>query len=494
MSPGPHSFVARMPNEPGALHKAAAVLKRHNGNIERIQYDTRIDPNTVFFELSADEHDLRNALDELDSMGYLRRTLPVPAYLKFDITLPHVPGALFDFLDMITGTGTNIAYLDYDETIPRGGPLRVAVVIDDGSRARQLLDGLKTRYPLEIIEHSSVNEDLDSTVFYVRFAQEVRSLIPGVDEDFLLGFLHESNHIAQELTRRGEDPRKVLRSILDSGRMLKQSVGAGCTEMYSHDVPGGLLHCIQFPCGGNSYLLDIGARLVIDTGFGSYRQHLMACIRELGWNMDDIDAVLITHGDTDHCGSAWSLGAEVYMSPQAYDIVSHCDRSHGSEAEGGLLETFYTRMIGLFSEADEPGETVLLKGGSGSLHGFDVRAELEIAGVSVTVLEGKGGHQEGQVFFLFPGSNMIFTGDSLINFSTLTEERKEYMTLAKVLMTSVNVDSSRAKRERDMLLGLIDSYQNESGSVLMVCPGHGGVSMLNDDGLVPWHQANALRP
>ncbi len=487
MSPNPHSFVARMPNEPGALHIAAAVLKRHNGNIERIQYDTRIDPNIVFFELSAEGDDLQAALDELDAMGYLRRSLPVPAYLKFDITLPHMPGALFDFLEKITGTGTNIAYLDYDETVPRGGPLRVAVVIDDGSRANKLLDNLKSIYPLEIIEHSSVNEDLDSNVFYVRFAQEIRSLIPGVNEDFLLGFLHESNHIAQELTRRGEDPRKVLRTILDSGRMLKDSVKPGCAEVDTIEVPGGEVHCIQFPCGGNSYLLNIGAKIVIDTGFGSYREHLIDCIKDLGWQLDDIDAVLITHGDTDHCGSAWSLKTDVHMSPQAYDIVSHCDRSHGSESQGGLLETFYTRMIGLFSDADDVGDTVLLEGGNGSMHGFEIQTEIDICGTRVTAIKGRGGHQEGQLFFLFPDSNMIFTGDSLINFSTLSEERKEYMTLAKVLMTSVNVDSVRAKEERDLLLDLIRAYQGDSGKPLMVCPGHGGVSAFKDNALITWH-------
>ena len=247
------------------------------------------------------------------------------------------------------------------------------------------------------------------------------------------------------------------------------------------------MHCIQFPCGGNSYLLDIGARIVIDTGFGSYREHLMACIRDIGWELDDIDAVLITHGDTDHCGSAWSLRTDVHMSPQAFDIVSHCDRSHGSESEGGLLETFYTRMIDLFSDADDVGSTILLQGDNGSMHGFDIQSELNIRGIPVIVIKGRGGHQEGQLFFLFPGSDMIFTGDSLINFSTLSSERKEYMTLAKVLMTSVNVDSVKAKEERDLLLDLIQAYQNESGTPLMICPGHGGVSAFRGNALVPWH-------
>ncbi len=43
------SFIACMPDKPGALHRAAEIITRHRGNINRIQYDRRIDPQTVFF-------------------------------------------------------------------------------------------------------------------------------------------------------------------------------------------------------------------------------------------------------------------------------------------------------------------------------------------------------------------------------------------------------------------------------------------------------------
>lgn len=45
-----YSFIARMPNEPGALHRAAEIIKSYSGNINRIQYDRRIDPATVFLK------------------------------------------------------------------------------------------------------------------------------------------------------------------------------------------------------------------------------------------------------------------------------------------------------------------------------------------------------------------------------------------------------------------------------------------------------------
>jgi hypothetical protein len=49
------SFVVQMPHEPGALHRAAAPCHRYAANINRLQYNRRIDPATVFFEVTADK-------------------------------------------------------------------------------------------------------------------------------------------------------------------------------------------------------------------------------------------------------------------------------------------------------------------------------------------------------------------------------------------------------------------------------------------------------
>lgn len=478
-----YAFVARMPDEPGALHRAAEVLKRHRGNIERIQYDQRIDANTVFFEIGADDETYREAMDELEGMGYLRLALPVPAYLKLDVWLPNVPGSLFDLLEHVTASGSNIAYLDYDETAPRGEPLRLAVVLEDGSRANVLLDGLKARYPLRILEHSSTGEELDRTVFYIRFAQELRPMLEEGEDDFLLEFLNDSNRISQELRRRGEDPVDALRSILDSGKMLRDSVAYGCHDVAPIEVPGGMLHCIQFPCGGNAYLIDAGARLLVDTGFGSYHAALEEALATAGTTTEELDAVLITHADADHCGSAGRLRAPVWMSEAAWRVLQQGDRSYGSGIEGSMLESFYTRMISLFSDFRPPEDFNAVGGGEGEIHGLPVKGRMRFSGLECVALSGLGGHQEGQVFFLFPSLGLLFSGDSLINFASLDDESREYMTLAKVLMTTVNVDSAKAKREREGLLDLAARWQEENGRPLLICPGHGDPSVLEEGSL-----------
>ncbi len=54
-----YSFVAHMPDEPGSLHRAAEIIKHYDGNINRIQFDRRIDPGTVFYEVTATEASYR---------------------------------------------------------------------------------------------------------------------------------------------------------------------------------------------------------------------------------------------------------------------------------------------------------------------------------------------------------------------------------------------------------------------------------------------------
>jgi glyoxylase-like metal-dependent hydrolase (beta-lactamase superfamily II) len=102
------------------------------------------------------------------------------------------------------------------------------------------------------------------------------------------------------------------------------------------------------------------------------------------------------------------------------------------------------------------------------------------------VLESLGGHLHGHVFFLCSEAGLLFTGDCLINFDSLTKEREDFATLAKNLMTTVNVDSERARKERKALLeiaGELDAQLWAKGQRLLVCGGHGTISTVETEGL-----------
>jgi hypothetical protein len=89
-------------DEPGSLEKVARVITECNGNINRIHYDRRIDPVTVFFEVTAEEERASRIAQELQAMGFLQSSLPAPGFLKFAVYLPHRPGSLHEFLDNTT--------------------------------------------------------------------------------------------------------------------------------------------------------------------------------------------------------------------------------------------------------------------------------------------------------------------------------------------------------------------------------------------------------
>ncbi len=170
-----YSFVARMPDKPGALHRAAEIVKSYAGNIIRIQYDRRIDPATVFFEVAAEPESYSLMKRDLHALGYLQESLPTLGFLKLSVYPPHEPGSLFELLTYVTGGGGEHRYIDFDDRRPDPpGRVTISLNVEETAIVESLLDRLKSRYRLEILEYDTTGEKLDDTVFYVRFAQAVR--------------------------------------------------------------------------------------------------------------------------------------------------------------------------------------------------------------------------------------------------------------------------------------------------------------------------------
>src|SRR5512136_2486873 len=213
-----------MPDAPGSLHRAAEIIKKYEGNINRIQYDRRIDPATVFYEVTASEEAFSYITRDLTRIGYLQTSLKPLNFLKVCVYLPHQPGALYEFLKITTSVGANIAFIDFDDKGRHPDRLTVSLNLEQTSVVEYLLDLLKSRYRLEILEYDTTGRHLDDTVFYVRYAQAIRDLIGESEEDFLLSFLADTNHIVQELMDRGNDPRKVFESILLTGKTLQATI------------------------------------------------------------------------------------------------------------------------------------------------------------------------------------------------------------------------------------------------------------------------------
>ncbi|MDD1705497.1 MAG: MBL fold metallo-hydrolase [Methanoregulaceae archaeon] len=489
-----YSFIARVPNHPGALHNTARVVKREKANINRIQFDQRIDPYIVFFEVSCPEEAYGRIEEGLARMGYLQDTLRPLNILKFFIFLPHEPGALFEFLNTTTRHHANISYIDFDDRGRHPERLTITVSLEENSSAERLLDALKSRYRIEILEYDTTGKKLDDTVFYIRFAQELREIIGESEDPFLLSFLGDINHAVQELMNLGQDPKKIFDSFLATGRTLTRTTGDGFyADMQTIPLsPEITLTCIQPPAGGNVYLIDtpMGCTMV-DTGYGIYARDISAIIRKVvRGGKDAIRQIIVTHADADHCGAGGEYGIPASMHPGTLAIIRAANRAYGSRSEASVLEEIYTTMINLFSQISPPKEVSLFDSRTGGTRaGFPVLSTLDVGGYRFEVLEGLGGHTHGQIYLFCEELGVMFTADTLINFGHLSPERAEYNTLAVILVTSVNVDSVAAKTERRNLTNLA---RETTGSFAggrtrcLVCCGHGPVSVIEDKEFIPF--------
>jgi glyoxylase-like metal-dependent hydrolase (beta-lactamase superfamily II)/ACT domain-containing protein len=481
-----------MPDAPGSLHRAAEILKKYEGNINRIQYDRRIDPATVFYEVTASDEAFEKITRDLAKIGYLQTSLKPLNFLKFCLYLPHKPGALYDFLNFTTSAGANIAFIDFDDKGRHPDRLTVSLNLEQSSVVDQLLDHLKSRYRLEIIEYDTTGKHLDDTVFYVRYAQAIRELIGESEEDFLLSFLADTNHIVQELMDRGNDPQKVFESILLTG----QTLGTTTNEKFSADVQKfpltehSNLFCFQVPCGGNIFLINTpDENVMIDTGYGIYHDDVKKMLSRYGFSGErKVSRIFITHADADHCGAAGFFTAPVFLHKDTLAIIKKNNRAYGSRSEHSVLEEFYTKMINLFSKFNAPVQVQCFDDNPVTMRGiFSVLGTVIMGDIELEVLEGLGGHTCGQIYLYSQKLGLLFAGDSVINFSSLTKERADYSSLAAFLVTSVNVDSELAKKERKALLDLAletDAKLVTAGRRCLVCGGHGAVSVLEGTRLI----------
>ncbi|MDD1677119.1 MAG: MBL fold metallo-hydrolase, partial [Methanomicrobiales archaeon] len=454
-----YSLIARLPDERGTLQKAAGVIMLHGGNITRIHYDRKIDATTVFFELQATPTDFAGIENELRSRGYLRTALPVPGLLKFTIGLPHRTGALHEFLEFTTAAGANIAYIDFDERGRDARKVTITLTLEKILEVDSLLTVLQARYPLEILTYDTTGDQLDDTVFYLRFAQQLRALTGEENDAFLMQLLGDINHIVQELTFRGKDPVQVFERILRTGRRLRDTRTKGFyadIQRFSPVADSDLL-CAQLPCGGNVFRFSsCGESLQIDTGYGIYHSEIAGMLKWCSAGQTWIDRVLITHADADHSGGAGFCTGPVIMSEGTRDVIRTANRAYGSRSAGSILEEVYTHLINLFSGCNPSHDPTLFPRREGALMmgAFPILAHMTVGTVEFIVLESLGGHLFGQVYLVAPGAGLLFTGDSLINFSSISSERMEFNGYADFLMTTVNVDSEQARSERSGLIAL----------------------------------------
>ena len=482
-----YAFVTTIPNLTGALQRGVAIITEHNGNINRIHFDRGIAPCTVFFEVTATAEKYEHIRRELADIGYLQTTLETFACLKIHVHLPHESGGLNDFLKMTTGAGAEITSITFDDAGIHPDRVTICMSVRESSPVEELLHALKSHYPIEVLEFDNTGQSLDDTVFYLRFAQKMRTLIDTPDDDFLLRFLGEINHTAQDLTARGENPKMVFQNVLGAGEYIALT----CKDGFYADVQvltlseEVTLYAIQLPSGGNIYLFrTLDGIEMLDTGYGVYYPDVMQLFAAYGLPVtEELTRIIVSHGDADHCGAGGFFDVPALMHPATWEIIRTGNRAWGSRSAGMVLEEVYTTMIALYSRWNPPEEKNIYLIGMENEEKrsiFPIIGRITIGDLAFEILETPGGHQVGELVLYCPKEGYLFTADSFMNFASLTEERRRYNSYADFLVTSVNVDSDIARTERHALSGIAQEFTSETGRPSTIFGGHGAVSEYRD--------------
>lgn len=215
----------------------------------------------------------------------------------------------------------------------------------------------------------------------------------------------------------------------------------------------------------NFYLLENEDGLVlVDAGLPGHYGQLKQAVAGLGWGLDDIKAVLITHGHPDHTGLAERIrketGAAVWVTEADAPILAGGPRRALSLAkpERGMLPYLLRRPASIVTPAH-----------MARLGGFTAKpvqvTRTFVAGQTLSEVPGGPvaiavpGHTAGSVAFFFAERRLLFTGDALVTHDPMTGVRGP-----TTVSRAFTCDSAQALGSLDNLADL---------GVDVVLPGHG---------------------
>jgi glyoxylase-like metal-dependent hydrolase (beta-lactamase superfamily II) len=215
-------------------------------------------------------------------------------------------------------------------------------------------------------------------------------------------------------------------------------------------------------------VLEDGAATAVDAGLPGYAKTLDADLREHGLEPARIEAVVLTHSDSDHTGLAGPLreaGARVLIHTDDTRTLAQPGPKSGDAAPAKFVRELWRpalwRFMGHMMRA-------------GGAHPPKLEADATFTDGDVLDVPGRPqvmhtpGHTAGHSALLFGARGVLFVGDALCTWNPITGRRAP-----QLMPRFTNEDNSACVDSLDAIAGA------DAGVLL---PGHGD----------PWHGAPAV--
>jgi glyoxylase-like metal-dependent hydrolase (beta-lactamase superfamily II) len=189
----------------------------------------------------------------------------------------------------------------------------------------------------------------------------------------------------------------------------------------------------------NWYLIEQNGRLTaVDAGLRGHARTLASDLAALGKRPQDVEAVVLTHSDSDHTGVAPILqeaGARVLIHADDEATLRKPAPKDGDGAPRHLVKLMWRpRFWRFFGHMARQGG-----GKPQGIEGAETFGDGDVLDVpgSPRVIHTPG-HTRGHSAFLFDGERALFVGDAMCTWNPLTNERAP-----QVMPKHFNVDYAR---------------------------------------------------
>lgn len=468
MSTFKQTYITQMPDKSGAFLKASRAISQCGGNIVRVNYNKTVDAHTLFIEVSADGAQHAEIEEKLRALGYLTQVNSGQKVVLIVLKLPDVAGAVAPVLEIIGSHDINVTYISSQENGTPYQYFKMGLMVENADEVKQLLDEISRICEVKILEYDITEKSLDNTVFYITFANEMRELLKLTQEQANEVLIH-SNRIMQMLDERDEAPLKTFDYIKQFASFVIAQKGEAfeCGINSAKISEKTTLYTLEPPCGSNTYIFKHGDELLfVDCGFACYRQEMTAIYKRLLGDLGGYKKrIVLTHADIDHSGLL-DLFDTVYVSQSCYDNFRLEREQQPNFREQNVLHAPYCALSKIISDYVPPElEKMVVIGCKDDGETLSRIGELHFGDLDFTVYEGIGGHVRGELLIACERHALAFTGDILVNIKGFSEKQRQFNLLAPYLMTSVNVDSEKAKQVRLQVMERFKGYS--------FYPGHG---------------------